>query len=117
MCNRAKERIPVSFDCTVALGEMRRKCLIQNISHGGVLTLWQDEHFHEIPFRIGDRFPLEIRLSDHKQFGEKGLSCVGTVVRVAIERRQVAFRISRARLGVIGKSAFGAADPRSTYVM
>jgi hypothetical protein len=42
---------------------------------------------------------------------------MGTVVRVALDRQQVAFRISRARLGTLGITAFGASDARSRYVM
>ena len=117
MPGRAKERVAVKFDCTVTLGEQRKRCTIQNISRGGVLSLWSAEEFLDIPFRVGDRFPLEIRLSQHGEYGTKGLSCMGTVVRVALDRQQVAFRISRARMGTLGLSAFGAQDARSRYVM
>lgn len=117
MANRAKERVSVRFDCTVSLGDQRKSCTIENISRGGVLTLWPTETFVGTTFRIGDRFPLEIRLSEHKEYGTKGLSCVGTVVRVTLERQQVAFRISKARLGALGAMAFPAKDARSQYVM
>jgi hypothetical protein len=117
MAIRAKERVTVRFDCTVQLGEQRKSCTIQNISRGGVLTLWPTEEFVGTPFRVGDRFPLEIRLSEHKEFGIKGLSCMGTVVRVAVDCRQVAFRITKARLGALGLTAFPATDARSQYVM
>jgi hypothetical protein len=117
MAIRAKERVTVQFDCTVTLGEQRKSCTIQNISRGGVLTLWPTEEFVGTPFRVGDRFPLEIRLSEHKEFGTKGLSCMGTIVRVALDRHQVAFRISKTRLGALGITAFPAKDARSRYVM
>lgn len=117
MSGRAKERVAVKFDCTVTLGEERKRCTIQNISRGGVLSLWSADEFLDIPFRVGDRFPLEIRLSEHEQYGTKGLSCMGTVVRVALDRQQVAFRISKARLGNLGTAAFGAEDARSRFVM
>lgn len=117
MVRRAKERVTVKFECTVTLGEVRKRCTIQNISRGGVLSLWSADEFLDIPFRVGDRFPLEIRLSEHEMYGSKGLSCMGTVVRVALDRQQVAFRISRARLGTLGITAFGASDARSRYVM
>jgi hypothetical protein len=117
MAHREKERVTVRFDCTVTLGEERKRCTIQNMSRGGVLTLWPTEDFVDTPFRLGDRFPLEIRLSEHKEFGTKGVSCVGTVVRVALDCRQVAFRISRARLGAIGIAAFPQKDSRSQFVM
>jgi hypothetical protein len=42
---------------------------------------------------------------------------MGTIVRVALERQQVAFRISKARLGALGKMAFPPTDARSQYVM
>jgi hypothetical protein len=114
---RAKERVSVKFDCTVKLGDEFKRCTIQNISHGGVLTLWPTDEFVGTPIRVGDKFPLEIRFSEHKQFGAKGLSCVGTVVRVALDSGQVAFRISKARLGALGLTAFPPADPRSRYLM
>jgi hypothetical protein len=117
MANRAKERVTVKFDCTVALGEERKRCMIQNISRGGVLTVWSAEEFGNIPFRVGDRYPLEVRFSEHKHFGSKGLSCLGTVVRVTLDRQQVAFRISRTRLGALGLTALPTADGRGNYVM
>jgi hypothetical protein len=117
MANRTKERVTVKFDCTVTLGDERKKCTIQNISRGGVLTLWPTETFVDTSIRVGDKFPLEIRLSEHKDFGIKGLSCMGTVVRIALDRQQVAFRISKARLGALGVTAFPATDARSHYVM
>jgi hypothetical protein len=117
MANRAKERVTVRFDCTVTLGDQRKRCTIKNISRGGVLTLWAADEFVETPIRLGDRFPLEIRLSEHKQFGTKGLSCMGTVVRVAVDCHQVAFKISRTRLGALGITAFPESDSRSQYVM
>jgi hypothetical protein len=117
MANRAKERVTVRFDCTVNLGDHRKSCTIENISRGGVLTVWPTEAFLETTFRIGDRLPLEIRLSEHKEYGTKGLSCVGTIVRVALDRQQVAFRISKARLGALGTMAFPVKDARSQYVM
>jgi hypothetical protein len=79
--------------------------------------MWSADEFLDIPFRVGDRYPLEIRLSDHHEYGTKGLTCTGTVVRVAVDRQQVAFRISKARLGSLGITAFGAADARARYVM
>src|SRR5277367_2158391 len=110
MANRAKERVTVRFDCTIKLGEDVKRCTIQNISRGGVLTLWPSDEFVSTSIRVGDKFPLEIRMSEHKEFGVKGLSCVGTVVRVAVDRHQVAFRISKARLGALGITAFPATD-------
>jgi hypothetical protein len=117
MANRAKERVTVRFDCTVKLGEQRKSCTIENISRGGVLTLWPTETFVGTTFRVGDRFPLEIRLSENATYGTKGLSCMGTIVRVALEQQQVAFRISKTRLGALGKMAFPPKDARSQYVM
>jgi PilZ domain len=117
MANRAKERVAVRFACTVKLGEELKSCTIQNISRGGVLTLWPTEEFVETPIRVGDKYQLEIRLSEHKDYGTKGLSCVGTVVRVTLDRQQVAFRISKARLGALGITSFAAGDPRSQYLM
>ena len=117
MAKRAKERVTVQFDCTVTLGDQKKRCTIQNISRGGVLTLWPSETFVGTSIRVGDKFPLEIRLSEHKEYGTKGLSCLGTVVRVAVDRQQVAFRISKTRLGALGTSAFPASDARSHYVM
>jgi hypothetical protein len=117
MATREKERVTVKFPCTVKLGDQLKSCTIQNISRGGVLTLWPTETFVDTQIRIGDKFPLEIRMSDHKDYGVKGLSCVGTVVRVAVDRSQVAFRITKARLGALGAAAFPPSDPRSDYVM
>jgi PilZ domain len=117
MTRRSKERITVKFDCVLAIGEERKRCTIQNISRCGVLTLWPTDEFLNVAFRLGDRFPLEIRFCDHRQFGSKGLSCVGTVVRVALDQRQVAFRISRAKLGALGLSTFASNDSRSQFVM
>jgi hypothetical protein len=117
MTNRAKERVSVRFDCTVNLGGQLKTCTIENISRGGVLTLWPKETFVGTTFRLGDRLQLEIRLSESAGHGTKGLSCVGTVVRVALERQQVAFRISKARLGALGRIAFPPTDARSKYVM
>jgi len=117
MSIRAKERVTVQFDCTVKFGDELKRCTIQNISRGGVLTLWPTDEFVGTSIRVGDKFPLEIRLSEHKEYGTKGLSCVGTVVRVAVDRQQVAFRISKAKLGALGVTAFPAQDPRSQYLM
>ena len=117
MATRAKERVTVQFDCTVTLGDQKKRCTIQNISRGGVLTLWPSKTFVDTSIRVGDKFPLEIRLSEHKEYGTKGLSCLGTVVRVAVDRQQVAFRISKTRLGALGTSAFPETDARSQYVM
>jgi hypothetical protein len=117
MANRAKERVTVRFDCTVNLGDELKCCTIENISRGGVLTLWPTETFVGTTFRVGDRFPLEIRLSESASYGTKGLSCIGTIVRVALERQQVAFRISKAKLGALGNMAFPPTDARSLYVM
>jgi PilZ domain len=117
MASRAKERITVKFDCTLAVGDDRKRCTIRNISRDGVLTVWSPDEFLDIPFRVGDKYPLEVRFSEHQQFGSQGLSCTGTVVRVAVDRQQVAFRISRARLGALGLAAFGKGDARGTYLM
>jgi hypothetical protein len=117
MPRRAKERVTVQFDCTVTLGEEKKRCTIQNMSRGGVLTLWPTDEFLGTSIRVGDRYPLEIRMSEHKEYGTKGLSCMGTVVRVALDCRQVAFRISKARLGALGITAFPPKDARSQYLM
>jgi PilZ domain len=117
MVNRAKERVPVNFDCTVSIGDDRKRCTIRNISHGGVLTVWAPGEFLGISFRLGDRYPLEVRFSEHEQFGPRGLSCVGTVVRVTLERQQVAFRISEPRLGAVGVTGFPVIEGRGCYVM
>ena len=117
MATRAKERVTVKFDCTVKLGDQLKSCTIQNISRGGVLTLWPTETFVDTQIRVGDKFPLEIRMSEHKDYGVKGLSCMGTVVRVATDRSQVAFRITKARLGALGLTAFPTSDARSHYIM
>ena len=117
MATRAKERVTVKFDCTVKLGDQLKSCTIQNISRGGVLTLWPTETFVDTQIRVGDKFPLEIRMSEHKDYGVKGLSCMGTVVRVAVDRSQVAFRISKARLGALGTTAFPTSDARNHYIM
>jgi hypothetical protein len=117
MAKRAKERVTVRFDCAVRFGDGVKNCTIQNISRGGVLTLWPTEEFVGTPIRVGDKYPLEIRMSEHQDYGVKGLSCIGTVVRVALDCRQVAFRISKARLGALGAGAFPETDPRRQYVM
>jgi hypothetical protein len=114
---RTKERVAVKFDCTVTLSEERKRCTIQNISRDGVLSMWSVDEFLDMQFRVGDRYPLEIRLSEHQEYGSKGLSCTGTVVRVALDCQQVAFRISRARLESLGVAAFGAVGVRHRYLM
>jgi hypothetical protein len=53
--------------------------------------MWSVDEFLDVQFRVGDWYPFEIRLSEHQEYGNKGLSCMGTVVRVALDRQQWLF--------------------------